>query len=144
MLSHATMLIYTSIVEINVAIKVACMPACASCLRYLYSKIRSFIDMHSKNRMNPPAPKKVKGFQGSRDSNLGQTATSWPLRNLTGNGGDPPQNTAVTERFGQADSPGSLPNVEGEVAYMDSKPSRKESISVSEGDQRPMQHYDLV
>lgn len=144
MLFHLTMLVPSSIVEINVANKVACMPACASCLRYLCSKIRSFIDMYFKNRMKPPTPKKANESQGSRDPNLGQTATSWPLRNWIGNGSDPPQNTAVMQRSGQAGSSGSLPIVEGELAYMDDKPSRKESISVSEGDQRPMRQDDLV
>ena len=94
--------------------------------------------------MKAPRPKKANESQGSRDPNLGQTATSWPLRNWIGNGSDPPHNTAVTQRSGQADSCGSLPIVDGEPAYMDDRPWRKESISVSEGDQRPMRQDDLV
>lgn len=140
------MLICDSIVEINVAIQVACMPACASCLPYLYTRIRSFVETRSsdtKNAKYPPTPKipKISAFQ---KPNSPQKSTNWALRDWPGKSSESTRNPTITRQFDQADSSGSLPIVEGEVAYMEDKPWRKESTSESEGDQRPMRQDDLV
>ena len=73
-----------SITEISIAIKVACMPACASCARHVYPKLRSYINSRigsSETYIAADATTTSSGNPVNNDMGLPQRFRYWGLRN---------------------------------------------------------------
>ena len=90
-----------SITEISIAIKVASMPACASCARHIYPRLRSYFGSrfgisetyNAGNATTAPGDTPM-----AYDMGRSQRFRYWGLRKWQGNGDCPPQITPIKEK----------------------------------------------
>ena len=137
-------LIYSSIVEINISIQVACMPACASCFRHFASKLHAFfvnrfLDTETSNKCSMPSESEVtenvaqpKWYHASRDRRTGelrgkedgipQTTSS----SRTSAGGFPCGNFTSDESNALQKSEGPMPKRPDDCFQAPQRPSQSE------------------
>lgn len=141
--SFPEMLRSNSVVEINTSIKVACMPACASCLRYLLSKVRSFIACRYSDTKTSKNVSSSRAKNSTFESKRPQGSRYWRLREWRGKGDGPPQITVATQKSGQELSLPNLTMIERNDFHVAEKTSLQESVNCS-GDESPLRRDDLV
>ena len=138
---------YTSIVEINVAIIVACMPACASCLRHLYSYLQSLIKARSShvNSTGETAKKEnSKNTQGLHEPRQHFKPRYWRLRDWHRSNGGPPQITSVKGQSGLGYTFDDLHPSDATSVLGTRAPSPEDSTTTLEPDQQPVKRDNIV
>lgn len=140
-------LIYHSIVEINISIQVACMPACASCFRHFSPKLQTFFatrflgtktsdecSIHNEPEITENVDE-PKWHHASRD---------WRPRDWRGKDDGVPQTTSFAQKSTEKFSIGNFTVVESHAVQETDNPMPKRPDSCFQGPQRLAQSEDRV
>ena len=137
----------TSIVEANASIKVACMPACASCFRYLHSSLKTYINTrasHTKTSNKTSTTRDPKVVENLHKPEQNLKPRYWRFRDRRGRDEGPPQITSVTGQSSQGHCFGDLSTTDTKSFHEAGIPTSMESSSSLDGEQRLPEPDDIV
>ena len=144
---HYIKLTYNSIVEINISIQVACMPACASCFRHFAPKLQAFfatriLGTKTSNEYSMPSEPEITDNFGKLEWH--QTSRDWKFRDSRGKNHGLPQTTSSLQTSAEGFPFGKITFVESISAQGTDRPMPQRPDRCFQGPQRLAQPEDRV
>lgn len=144
---HYIDLTYNSIVENNISIQVACMPACASCFRYFSPKLQTFfatrfLDTKTSNKCSTPSESEDRG--NGDQPKWHHTSRDWRPRDWRGTDDGLPQTTSFTQTSAEGILFGNLTFAESNAVQGTDNPMPKRPDSCFQGPQRSAQQDHII
>lgn len=144
---YNTHLTCTSIVEANVAIKVACMPACASFFRHLHSRLQSYVNTrfsYTKASKATSTTQYPKVIEKTKKPKYDLKPRYWRFRDRRPRDEGPPQITSVTAQSDQGHGLSDLNTTDTKSSREAETPVSMDLSSSQDEDQKLPERDDIV